>query len=662
MKNKFSVLLLLLLSVASVVVARPRKVASPDGKIEVEVSVGDKITYSMKFLGEEIIRPSALLLSVDGGKVLGEQPRLSSARTKEVREQIQAMFYKKSSIADHYNELRLAFRGGYAVVFRLYNSGFAYRFELDEAPGRTILNEPLALNFAQDYTAWVPYVKKQGDLETQFYNSFENTYTQLPLSGLDPARLIFLPLMIDLGEGRKLVITESDLVDYPGLYLRGQSDCSLQGVQAPMPARTEQGGYNELQQLVVERHPYIAQFEEHATLPWRVFALSERDADLADNDLVYTLATPSRIADTKWIRPGKVAWEWWNDWNLTGVDFPTGVNNDTYKYYIDFAADHGIEYVILDEGWAVNKKADLMQVVPEIDLEMLVAYARERNVGIILWAGYWAFHRDMERVVEHYAKMGIKGFKIDFLDRDDAAMVRFTREAAEVCARHKMVLDLHGIYKPTGLMRTYPNILNYEGVNGLEQLKWAGRDLDMVAYDVTIPYVRMLAGPMDYTQGAMENGTYWGFHPCVQEPMSQGTRCHQLGAYVVFEAPLTMLCDSPSNYMREEECTAFISAVPTVWDETRALDGEVGEWVAMARRSGEEWYVGAMTNWTARDVELDLSFLGEGNFQVELFRDGVNAHRNARDYKRITMPLSADRRLHVRMAPGGGFAARITRK
>ncbi len=657
MTKRFFLLVLLWFVLGGGALAEEHRLLSPDGKIEVQITTGDQLLYGVSFNGHRIVQPSPLKLEV-GGEVLGVNSRLRSARFDEKDCVVPSPFYKKSEIRDYYNELRLSFRERFDVVFRAYDSGVAYRFELKHKKPVTIDREPLEIRFAEDYVARVPYVKKTGDLETQFYNSFENTYTCAPLSQLDHDRLIFLPLMVELGDQGKMVITESDLMDYPGLYLKGGRGQSLDGVQAPAPAETRQGGYNELQQLVVRRNDYLAKVEGDFRLPWRVFALAERDAELVDNDLVYTLATPSRIVDTSWIKPGKVAWEWWNDWNLTGVDFRAGVNNDTYKYYIDFAANHNLEYVILDEGWAVNKKADLMQVVPEIDLEMLVDYAAERNVGIILWAGYWAFHRDMERVVAHYAKMGVKGFKIDFLDRDDADMVRFTREAAEVCARHHMLLDLHGIYKPTGLMRTYPNILNYEGVNGLEQLKWAGRDLDMVAYDVTIPFVRMLAGPMDYTQGAMNNGTYWGYHACVQEPMSQGTRCHQLAAYVVFESPVTMLCDSPSNYMREEESTRFIAQVPTVWDETVALDGEVGEYVAVARRSGEEWYIGTMTNWTAREIELDFGFLPARDYQIEIFRDGVNADRKATDYKRVVEDLSS-RKLTVRMAPGGGFAARI---
>ena len=371
------------------------------------------------------------------------------------------------------------------------------------------------------------------------------------------------------------------------------------------------------------------------------------------------LAAPSRLSDLSWIKPGKVAWDWWNAWNLDSVDFATGVNNATYKAYIDFASSKGIEYVILDEGWAVNLKADLMQVVKDIDLKELVDYAADRNVGIILWAGYYAFERDMENVCRHYAAMGVKGFKVDFMDRDDQEMTAFNYRAAETCAKYKMILDLHGTHKPAGLNRTYPNVLNFEGVNGLEQMKWSPASLDQVKYDVMIPFIRQVSGPMDYTQGAMRNASKGNYYPCNSEPMSQGTRCRQLALYVVFESPFNMLCDNPSNYMREPESTDFIAAIPTVWDESIVLDGKMGEYIVTARRKGDVWYIGGITDWTARDIEVDCSFLGDKAYNATLFKDGVNAHRVGRDYKRESFSVKKDSKLNIHLAPGGGFALQI---
>ena len=499
--------------------------------------------------------------------------------------------------------------------------------------------------------------------EEQFFNSFEQPYVNETITSLNDKRLKILPLLVDLGDGRKVCITEADLEDFPGMFLNNETGKpSLKAVHAPYPKVKEQGGHNQLQMLVKERENYIAKTSGTRSFPWRAFIISRNDKELADCDMVYRLASPSRVNDISWIKPGKVAWDWWNDWNLYGVDFRAGINNPTYKYYIDFAAEHGIVYVILDEGWAGNLQADMMQVIPEIDLQELVDYGKSKNVGIILWAGYWAFARDMENVVKHYSDMGVKGFKVDFLDRDDQEMVNFVYEASEVCAKYKMLVDFHGVFKPTGLQRTYPNVLNYEGVNGLEQLKWSPESYDMVTYDVTIPFIRMIAGPMDYTQGAMRNAVKGNYRPVNSEPMSQGTRCRQLATYVIFESPFNMLCDAPSNYRREKECTEFISNIPTIWDETVSLDGKVSEYVAIARRHGNDWYIGALTNWTPRELDLDLSFLGEGDYTLELFKDGINADRAARDYKKEVIPVPANRKLRISMAPGGGYAARIQKR
>lgn len=417
-----------------------------------------------------------------------------------------------------------------------------------------------------------------------------------------------------------------------------------------------------LQGEVVEREDYIAECSGKEAFPWRIIMVTANDAEMAVNDLVWNLGTPADpSADFSWVRPGKVAWDWWNDWNLYGVDFRAGINNETYKYYIDFAAAHGIEYVILDEGWAVNKKADLMQVIPEIDIPMLCQYAQERGVGIILWAGYMAFDRDMENVCRHYSEMGVKGFKVDFMDRDDQAMVDFHRRAAEMAAKYHLLIDFHGTYKPAGLNRTWPNVINYEGVHGLEQMKWSDSSVDQVTYDVTVPFIRMAAGPMDYTQGAMRNATRKNYRPVNTEAMSQGTRCRQLAEYVVFDSPLNMLCDSPSNYMAEPLCTKFIAECPVTWDESRAVNGEIGKYITLARRCGDVWYVGSMTDWNARDIDIDLSFLGEGEWVMEIFRDGVNADRAAKDFKHEVVNVPADRHVTVHMAPGGGWAARISR-
>ncbi|MCM1150991.1 MAG: glycoside hydrolase family 97 protein [Alistipes sp.] len=634
--------------------------SSPDGRLRTTIAAGETLTYDIVLDGRTLMQASPIALTLADGHTWGPSARVLRTSRTSVDTAVPSPLYRSAEVRDHYNALTLKMRGDWSVEFRAYDDGIAYRFATTSKKPFDIAAEQAEYRFPDDFAATLPYVAvgHDGDFESQFRNSFENTYTTVPLSKLNPRRLAFLPLVVDAGEGAKLCITESDLDDYPGLYLcNNDGGTSLKGRFAPYPARTVQGGHNNLQMIVEEREPYIARVAGPRTFPWRI-AVVGTDTEIAASDLSYLLAAPSKIDDTSWIRPGKVAWEWWNDWNIAGVDFRAGVNTETYKYYIDFAAQNGIEYVILDEGWAVNGQADLMQVVPEIDLPEIVDYGRERSVGIILWAGYWAFDRDMEAVCKHYSDMGIKGFKVDFMDRDDQQMTRFNHRAAATAAKYRLILDLHGTHKPAGLNRTWPNVLNFEGVHGLEQMKWSHESVDQMRYDATIPFIRQVAGPMDYTQGAMRNASRGNYRPINSEPMSQGTRCHQLALYVVLDSPLDMLCDSPTAYLQEPECTEFITAIPTVWDETRILSGRLGEYILMARRKGSTWYVGGITDWTPRDLEADLSFLG-GISDAELYRDGANADRKASDYKRETLRIDPARPLRIHLAPGGGFVLKI---
>lgn len=656
-----ALLAFLLIGSMSLVAQKSYQLQSPDRKLQVVVEVGDEVEFSLTHDGTEVLAPSVISMTLQNGEVLGANPKVSKVTKGSVDKVIPSPLYKKSEVADVYNEMTIAFRGDYSIAFRLYNDGLAYRFMTRKKGDIIVTDENATYNFSSDHKTFAPYVNStKPTFEEQFSNSFEQPYVNEPITKLNSQRLMILPFLVELENGKKLCITEADLEDYPGMFLNNSTDKpSLKSVHAPYPKRKEQGGHNRLQMLVKERENYIAKTKGTRSFPWRVFVVSENDGQLADCDMVYRLASPSRICDVSWIKPGKVAWDWWNDWNIYNVDFRAGINNDTYKYYIDFASEHGIEYVILDEGWAVNLEADLLKVIPEIDLKEIVSYAKSKNVEIILWAGYYAFDRDMENVVKQYADMGVKGFKVDFMDRDDQEIIDFLYRSAETCARYKMMVDFHGICKPTGLQRTYPNVINYEGVNGLEQLKWSPTSYDMVTYDVTFPFIRMVAGPVDYTQGAMRNATRNNYRPVNSEPMSQGTRCRQLATYVIFESPLNMLCDNPSNYMREQECTEFIADIPTVWEETKVLDGKVSEYVAIARKHGGNWYVGALTNWDPREMELDLSFLGDGDYKLELFKDGINADRAACDYKKEVLQVPADRKLKIKMAPGGGYAAKI---
>ena len=660
MKRLISTLAVALFVVKVIAAPKSYELSSPDGTVRTVVTVGEEVNYSIWKNSDRLLNPSVISMDLMDGSSYDASVKLQKVERSTVDNTLDALFYKKDKIRENYNELKLRFRT-YDLIFRAYDAGVAYRFVSKSKAPFKVKGEIAEFSFPEDWNAYVPYVRARAKgFENQFWNSFENRYENLPMSSWDTERLAFLPLMVQSPQGYKINIMESDLTDYPGMYLyNSDGDSTLEAVFPRHPKEVEQGGKYMLHGIVKSREEYIAEYDGATAFPWRIVNISTEDKEMLDNDLVWLLGAPADpSADWSWVKPGKVAWDWWNDWNLTGVDFKAGVNNATYEYYIDFASRNGIEYVILDHGWAVNLEADLFKVVPEIDLEKLVAYAAERNVGLVLWAGYWAFDKDMEKICEHYAKMGIKGWKVDFMDRDDQVVVDFYTRAAATAAKYRQFVDFHGGYEPSGLNRTYPNVLNYEGVFGLEQMKWSKPEVDMITYDVTFPYIRMAAGPVDYTQGAMLNAGR-KYVPNRSEPMSQGTRCHQLGMYVTYESPFNMLCDTPIHYEREKECTDFIASVPTVWDETVALDGKVGEYVIMARRSGDVWYIGGLTNWDARDVELDLNALGAGGWNVEMFADGVNVEKNAKDYK-VVRTQNTDK-LKVRMASGGGFAARLTR-
>ncbi len=652
----------ILLSWCGSATAKEYRLQSPSGKITAEIDCGDKLSYSVCYDGREVLAKSPLSMTLGDGTVLGRKASVTKAVRRSNDSTVESPFSQSASMPDVYNAITLRMKGDWSVEFRAYDDGVAYRFASSRKQPYEIMAEQVEYNFPADYTASVPYVRtgSDDDMQSQFFSSFENLYTVSPLSGLNPRRLAFLPLSVD-ADGVTVALTETDLNDYPGLYLYNpDSSTSLKGKHAPYPTKTVDGGYNNIQSVVTETADYIARVEEPRTFPWRILVIGS-DKDIASTNLTYLLAAPSRIADTSWIKPGKVAWDWWNSWNITGVDFEAGINTPTYKHYIDFASDNGIEYVILDDGWAAGKGEDLFVLNPDIDLKEIISYGAAKNVGIILWAGYRAFERDLEKVCKHYSELGVKGFKVDFEDRDDQLMTAFNHRAAETAARYHLVLDLHGAYKPAGINRTWPNVLNVEGVNGLENMKWTELgDFDIIQYDTMLPFLRQIAGPVDYTQGAMVNASRQNFRPVHNQPMAPGTRAHQLALYMILYSPLNMLCDSPTNYRREQECTDFIASVPTVWDETIVLDGKMGEYIVTARRKGKDWFIGGITNWTPRDLTVDLSPLKlDGAARAELFTDGANAHRNGNDYRRETVAVSPTGALKIHLAPGGGFAAHI---
>lgn len=605
----------------------------------------------------EIITPSAISMMLGDGEMLGHQVTVISSKKTSVNEVIKTPIYKKREVINRYNQLILECKGLYGVIFRVYDDGAAYRFFTRKKSEIIIQAEEARFNFSRDDTCFVPYVRDLRGKE-QFIQSFEALYTEKPFSELYRDSLIFLPVLVKAPDKKKVVIMEADLENYPGMYLKSASNpgFGFEAVHAPYPLKEFQGGYHMLNTMVSQRAPYIARVSGDRDFPWRVVVVSERDADLLNNDMIQKLAAPSRLNDISWIRPGKVSWDWWNDWNISHVDFKAGINTETYKYYIDFASANKLEYIIMDAGW--SDPLDLMVVSPKINLPEIIEYAKQKNVSVILWASWYAASQKTTEAFSKYSAMGIKGFKIDFMDRDDQKMVASIYDIAQKAADYKLVIDYHGMYKPGGLQRTYPNILNCEGVKGMENVKWTPND-DVPRYDVSIPFIRMMAGPMDYTPGAMRNATKSSFRVDGSMPMSQGTRSHQLAMYTIFEAPLQMLADNPTAYMKEQECTDFISKIPTIFDSTVALDGSVGEFAAIARRKNETWYVGVLNNWNARDITLDFSFLGKGDYEAEIFKDGINADRDATDYKKEVKKVTAATKLDIHLSNGGGWAARI---
>lgn len=644
------------------------EIVSPDGKLKVNVAVNKTISYSVVHETDTMLYPSVISMETDT-YTYGKASTIKRTERNSVNQSIASPFYKRTAIQDCYNELRMHFKENFSLVFRVYDEGMAYRFISAGTASFTVKNEEAGFNLGKNRKAYIPYVRKSGSFEEQYFNTFENTYEYAPVNEWKTGQLAFLPILIEADKGKKICITESDLESYPGMYLlNSERNSVLQSKFAPYPKRTAQGSHDKTTTLgghnkvVVERESYIAKCRGGQAFPWRVVIVSDEDKKLADNDLVYKLAEPCRLKDISWIEPGQVAWDWWNDRNISGVDFKSGINNETYKYYIDFASRNHIKYVILDDGWYDRVKASAFAVIPSLDLKELVDYASQRDVGLLLWIGYFVFDKDLEKIVQHYAQMGIKGFKLDAVGRDDQLTNEFYYKSARVAAEHKMIIDFHGGAKPAGINRTYPNVLNFEGVHGLEQVKNKNYDCDMVTYDVTFPFIRMVSGAVDYTQGAMRNSTNTDYRSVWSQPMSQGTRCRQLAEYVIFESPLNMLCDSPTNYMKEQECTSFITSIPTVWEDTRAIGGETGKYISLARKKGDCWYVGALTNWDARTLELDLSFLGDGFYKAEIFKDGVNADRIASDYVKEAIEIPLDRKIKIDMAPGGGYVMKITKQ
>lgn len=661
MKNNkklcFAILSLLLLIGNASLAAKEKKyvLSSPDGTLKMEISAGNELAYQVMHGNDTILSHSNIGLVLENGTIVGKTPRITGERRRKIKDNIESPFYRFKEFVATGNELDLKLKGGFGIIFRAYNEGVAYRFYTTQSSDIIIKEEQAEFNFKEDYTAYLPYTTND---KKPMAMAYQNVYDITPLSKAQP-KLAYLPVTVDCGSV-KLTLLESDLEAYPGMFVQSQQGkYGLKGVFAPYPAKTDFYPWRK-QEYVTETTDFISRSRGSRSYPWRVLAITEKDTDMPVNNLVYALASPNRIGDTSWIKTGKVAWDWWNDWNLKGVPFKAGINMDTYKYYIDFASRNGLEFIVLDEGWYAPKSGDMLTVIPELDLPELIAYGKSKGVEIVLWTVFNVLDSQLEAACKKYADMGIKGFKVDFLDRDDQTAVEMVYRIAEMTARYKLTLDLHGIYKPTGINRTYPHIINFESVFGMEEVKWTDIKNNMPLYDVTFPYIRMMAGPVDYTPGAMRNATKADWRAMYYTPASMGTRCHQLAAYIVHDSPFTMLCDAPTNYLNEQECVDFIASLPVEVDSTFIASGELGKYIVTVRKKDVNWYIGGMTNWDERDVQLDFSFLPEGmSYTAVLFKDGVNANKQAEDYRKETIRIDKDSRLTLHLASGGGFAMKL---
>ena len=649
MKAKFITSLLALIC-SLPMLAKVYTVTSPNKSLVVNITVDKSLKWDIKSGSTIVLLSSEISLQTDK-QCLGKNVKVKKAS-----------IYNKVE-GRKYQQLTLRC-GDYDLQFRVFDDAAAYRFLPKKVINR-VINETSEFHFSDDYPAFVPYVNDNRGGERWCY-SFESYYDEAPISKMYCDSLSITPLAVCLPNGKKAVVMEADVENYPGMYLLKGEGNALKAVFPPYPLKEEIGGYARLNLVPTQRANYIA--EKVNKLPWRIVLVTDEDKQLVGNDIAKVLGPQCRIKDTSWIKPGKVAWDWWNNTNITGVDFRAGINTETYKYFVDFAKKNGLEYIIIDEGW--SDPEDLLMFSDKMDMAGIINYAKEQGVGVILWSSWRNLvqrgHDKMEEIMKHYGDMGVKGFKVDFFDRDDQKAINSVYEVAECAARHHLLLDLHGM-RPFGVQCAYPNIVNFEGVKGLENSKWEPRVgdgplHDQPRYDVTIPYLRALPGAFDYTPGAMVNAVRSQFFGNNDHPMSQGTRVHQMAMYTIFDAPLQMLADSPTKYMQNQECTDFIAQIPTVFDEVIPLDGKLGEYVVVAKRKGSKWYLAAMTNWQPRELTIDLSKVktvdGKGiSGKANIFADGINADREATDYKHTYQQVTNNAILQVHLAPGGGWAA-----
>ena len=628
---------------------------SPDGKLKATIELKDKIYYSLTLEDTQVVVPSPISMELSDGTIWGKDPVARRSNARNLDENLTPLYGERKIIRDNFNELTITFKGNYTVTARLYDEGFAYRFGFLKKGELVVKDEEATFNFAGDYKIWS---SQAGGFE----HSYEAFYSTMQLSQMSDS-LVYLPVLVQNETGTNILIMESDLEDYPGFHLV-KNTSTKNGIKAAfpkVPTNWEPGGHMRFNLIVKERADYIAKSQGSRAFPWRILKIATEDAQLLDTDIVYKLSSPqANSIDFSWVKPGKVAWDWWSAINLLGVDFRSGINTKSYKYYIDFAAENGIEYINLDEGW--SNQYDLMELNDQINLKEIIDYGLEKGVGTFLWCVHWPLDEKLDEAMAQFKELGVKGLKIDFMDRDDQVMVNYYHRIAQAAAEHQLLVNYHGAYKPAGLHRKYPNVINRESVRGLEYNKFSRPYGTTPEHAVTIPFIRMAAGPMDYTPGAMSNAQKANFFVSFERPMSQGTRCQQLAMFVAYDAPLQMLADAPTAYKAEPIILEFIKDVPTTWDETVALDGKVGDYLIMARRSGDCWYVAGMTDWDSRDLRVNFSFLKKGKYKAQIFQDGINADRIGNDYVKLEKTIEGATKQTFKLAPGGGFVIKLVKQ
>lgn len=643
MKKIISICALLGTVICSLAAPKTETVMSPDGNIRLEVTVGDRLTMNVFRGNEHIMKDCPLSLKI-GTETFGLNPRLNSTKRTKIDETVSPVIpLKYATVTNKANQLTLSLKGNVSIEFRAYDNGVAHRFVINKGKAMTdIINEEFGINFPEPFTAHISQTRGFG-------TSYENPYTHLSTADLKAGdEMTYLPILLESRQGTKILISESDVRDYPHMFLAPTGANGFVSRFPKSPETWEPRGDRGWK--VTKERDCIARTTGRRTLPWR-FAVIGSDATIAENQMEVVLGGRCELDDTSWIKPGQVNWDWWNHWTIWGVDFETGINNDTYKYIIDCASNYGVEYVLLDEGW--NKRVqDPFTTRDEIDVKELVEYGRQKNVGIILWLSWLTVEQHME-LIKHYADIGVKGLKIDFMDHSDQWMVNYYERVARECAKNKLLVDFHGSFKPAGLEQRLPNLISYEGVRGMEQGGGCKPE-----NSIWLPFIRNAVGAMDFTPGSMLSAQPEDNRGTGSMPMAGGTRAYQMALYVCFESGLQMLADSPTRYLREDECTRFITSVPTTWDDTRVLSAKAGDYYVVAKRKGSRWFIGAITGDKPQDIEITLDFL-DRNGHLTYFQDGRNAHRIGVDYKKQQQNVTPQTRMKLHLVRNGGWCGVI---